>query len=186
MSEPAQTITQVETPLGPVLLHLAERENLSAIADVVEKLPDLPAGMRVDRTLRIDLRVRATADVGPLQFAFALDAEQEGSPESGEWLDSIRFRSQGIQLSLGTRDAAWMLTHGVEEKFLPQRLRADPMAADFSDWSLHYTPQGFVIDTAPLKRGDTVICPLAVAYASAQPDSHDDESTWFAVDYALP
>src|SRR5262245_11247591 len=148
MSEQAQTIAQVETPLGPVLLHLAESENLSATADIAEMHPELPAGMRVDRALRIDLRVRASADSGPLQLAFALHAAQQGSPESGEWLDSIRFRSQGVQLSLGTRDATWMLIHGVEEKFLPARLRADPAAADFSDWSLHYTPQGFVIDVA--------------------------------------
>ncbi|MET0277807.1 MAG: hypothetical protein ABW198_05680 [Pseudorhodoplanes sp.] len=186
MSEQAQTLAQVETPLGPVLLHLAESESLSATADIAEVRPEMPAGMRVDRAVRIDLKVRAGADLGPLQFALALDSPQQGTPESGEWLASVRFRSQGIQLSLGTRDAAWMLTHGVEEKFLPQRLRADPSAADFSDWTLHYTPQGFVIDVAPLKRGDTLICPLAVAYASAQPDSHDDESTWFAVDYALP
>ena len=186
MSEQAQTIAQVETPLGPVLLHLAESDGLSAMADIAEVRPELPGAMRVDRTLRIDLRVRASADVGPLHLGFELGAAEQGSPESGEWLDSVRFRAQGVQLSLGTRDATWMLTHGVEEKFLPQRLRADLAAADFSDWSIHYTPQGLVIEVAPLKRGDSFVCPLAIAYASAQPDNHDDESTWFAVDYALP
>ena len=186
MSEQAQTIAQVETPLGPVLLHLADSNDLSAFAEIAEANPPLPAGMRVDRTLRIDLKLRAGADVGPLQFMLMLETAHEGSPESGEWLDSIRFRAEGIQLSLGTRDATWMLTHGVEEKFLPQRLRADLAAADFSDWSIHYTPQGLVIEVAPLKRGDSFVCPLAIAYASAQPDNHDDESTWFAVDYALP
>ncbi len=186
MSEQAHTIAQVDTPLGPVLLHVAESESLSVVADIAEMRPELPAGMRVDRALRIDLKLRASKDVDAVQFSFALDADLEGSPESGEWLDSIRFRSQGTQLSLGTRDTTWMLSHGVDAKYLPQRLRADLAAADFSAWSLRYRPQGFVIEVAALKRGDTLTCPLALAFASAQPDNHDDESTWFAVDYSLP
>ncbi len=186
MSEQARTIAQVETPLGPVLTQLAAGEGVTASAEITQASPQLPARMQVDRVLRIDLRLHASADVAPVHLFCTLEGKLQGSAESGEGLDSIRFRSQGAQLSLATRDACWMLTSGVERKFVPGRLRADPAVADFADWAVRYTPQGVAIEIAALKRGEKLICPLAIAYASAQPDTHDDESTWFAVDYALP
>ncbi|MGD9923475.1 MAG: hypothetical protein AB7V13_18825 [Pseudorhodoplanes sp.] len=187
MSDETNVIAQVDTPLGRAQLHLPIHAQVSASATVSEAHPELPAGMRVDRTVRIDVQIKALADIAPMMFAFLLDCPQDqGSPESSEGLESVRFNALGTQVSLAARDAHWMLDHGIERKLVPAHLRADPFAADFASWLMHYRPQGFLVEIEKLYRGDTVICPLAISYASAQPDSHNDESTWYAVEYALP
>lgn len=186
MSDETNVIAQVETPLGRVQLHLPANAGVSASTTISEVHPELPAGMRVDRVVRIDLQMKALSDMAPLMFALLLESPHEGDPESGEFFESVRFNARGTQLSLAARDAHWMLDHGVERKLVPAHLRADPFAADFASWLMHYRSQGFVVEIEKMYRDDIVICPLAIAYASRQPDSHSDESTWFAVDYALP
>lgn len=182
------------TPLGAVFVHvsdsvgrqLSERLRLQVSADDVQ--PQLPPGMRVDHAVRIELRMRALEDGVAPRVLFALDETRnlKGNPSSGQWLETVQFERGGTILSLGARDQEWSLTYGVKKSMLPNRFQwADPDIQP-DGYELTYAPYGMIIDFGTLARGESVKCPLALAYVSGLSGSDDDVWTWFGVDAVLP
>jgi len=109
-----------------------------------------------------------------------------GSPETGEWLDSIQFKQGRAAVSLGARDQEWMLGYGSKQSMIPSRFVAIDPGNQSVGYELNYTPYGMIIDFGFLDRGEAIVCPLALAYASELSSSEEDVWTWFGVDAVLP
>jgi hypothetical protein len=154
---------RVATPLGPVLLTV-EGETGEAHLEVLEATPALPEGSRVDGVMLLrlifDRQVRRSDQV-LVRAAF----EASGSPECGEWLESILFETSTGRLSIGVRDQEWLAGRKVAVDW------AD-LQANALTLPVHEAPAGTLL-------------PISLAWRF-NPIPEDDASTWFAVDLALP
>jgi len=181
-------VARVDTPLGPVLLRIREQNgnatHMSIAVTIRDGDPQLPDGMRVDRCVVLDLGLAALDDGAVAYVELALEGDTAGSPETGEWLESIAFEGAAARINIATRDAAWMLSYGPDHDRVPVRLRADNISPTNAAWRVAYTPRGLTVTTASLAKGEMLNCPFAIAFVSA-PDV-DPASTWFAVDGVLP
>jgi hypothetical protein len=180
------------TPLGAVIAHVAEQaerqssERLKLQVSAEDVQPLLPPGRRVDHAVRIELSIGALDDDVAPRICFTLDEGLglTGSSSSGQWLESVEFQQGRAMLSLGVRDQEWMLEYGSKQLMLPSRL--DRVDSQPVGYEVNSTPYGLIIDFGALTRGETIVCPLALAYASELSGSEDDASTWFGVDAVLP
>jgi hypothetical protein len=182
------------TPLGAVCVQVFGNADGQASGQIEVQIAadeaelELPDGMRVDKAVRIELTVRALADGVAPRILFMLDESLGlgGHPGTGEWLESIEFERGGTMLSLGARDPEWMLTYGLDRSLVPGRFGLAASYDDADGYRVRYTRHGMIVSFGALARGETLTCPLALAYVSGLSEPNDDVSTWFAVDNLLP
>ena len=160
-------------------------EECEVRADVGPVAPELPAPMRVDQMVRIDLYVSALRDGVEPRVEMAFEGSFDGGAETGQFLESIGFDRLPQRLSLATRDACWMLESPGSQGFVPDRLREPNPTPLAAGWTVRHLPRGFVV-TVGERRAGTVRYPLAAAFASSLPDADAGHWTWSAVDAALP
>jgi hypothetical protein len=184
MTKQPHEIARVDTPLGAVVLRVdGNAEHIKSAITMTEANPELPKGMFVTRTVLFDVRLDALADGTGAQIALSLEGDTVGTPETGQWLESVAFAGAAARMNLATRDAAWMLSYGADAGRVPARLRIEDASSDHAAWCVSFSPRGLIV-TVALAKGETMTCPFAVAFVSAS--DADPASTWFAVDGALP
>ena len=131
----------------------------------------LPAGMTVDATACVDVGITAG---GPIHdFAFSarlLDMPEQGSPESGEWLDAQSFvRGSGV-LMLGTEDGDSLAN------------RLSWFNLNYStNYPIAYLSDGFEIGFRYVPPDKPLDFHFILAYNASD---RRDSSEWFAVDAA--
>ncbi|QCI68240.1 hypothetical protein [Phreatobacter stygius] len=163
VQEPEARATAV-SPLGTLSLHVTGASGVTI--DVAQaQVPKLPEGMAVDGVMLICVRlaVQITRE-SPMRIRAT--ADQDGHPETGEWLESMAFANGAGRLQVAMRDDAWLAARGVA---------AEPV---------QYERQGFsqVIHEAPAGTALYVSAAWRIDCATAA----GDVSAWFAADLALP
>ena len=93
-------------------------------------------------------------------------ANQDGAPETGEWLDSMVFESAGGVLQVAMRDDDWLAG---------KRITAEP---------IHYERQGFRQTITEAAAGTVLYA--SVIWRVAHRATANDSSTWLAADLSLP
>jgi hypothetical protein len=186
----AQAIIRISTAFGDVVLRQFDlKETSKAFSFEVAKQEVsvvVPSGMTIERAVRLDLRLKSQFDGEVPKFCFVLDANEtlNGSPSSGEWLDSIAFERMNGSLSLGARDHEWMASVGHSHGMFPLRFSkgrsgSDPRCA----YQVSYLPNGLLLNLGKLEAGESIQIPLGLALSE---QSLDSLSTWFGVDAVLP
>ena len=145
MSDETNVIAQVETPLGRAQLHLRLNAKVSATATVTDAHPELPAGMRVDRTVRIDRAIKALADIAPMHVRVParLRGRSRGRRKvaKGSNPSASTSKARSSILPRAMRTGCWTTASsesGCRRIFGPTRSRPISRAG-----SMHYRPQGF-------------------------------------------
>lgn len=153
------------SPVGVVSLHV--HGSLGVTIGVNEaEAPDLPDGMAVGGVTLIKVGIATPVTRGaPLLLDVAVD--HEGDAETGEWLESMAFRTTVGVLQVAARDPDWLAGNGI--------------VAEYVD----YGPRGFR-QTILEADADTTLY-VSVAWRTGDSTAiADDASTWFAADLALP
>jgi hypothetical protein len=101
----------VLTPMGAVLVRVTGG---SGAAIEVERVPvpRLPDGMAVDGVQQVRLRINDAIRCG-LPLNLHVTANREGHPDSGQWLDSVAYVSNGGIVQVAVRDSEWLEARGV-------------------------------------------------------------------------
>jgi hypothetical protein len=186
----AQEITRISTPFGNVVLRQFDLKETSKVFSFEVTKQEVsvvvPLGMTIQRAVRLDLKLKSQFDGEVPRLCFVLDANEtlNGSPSSGEWLESIAFERMNGSLSLGARDNEWMASVGYSCGMFPLRLSNGPSGADPKcAYQVSYLPNGLLFNLGKLDAGDSVQIPLGLALSE---QSLDSLSTWFGVDAVLP
>ncbi len=154
--------------MGTVTVQVAPREILGVVAVTAEQSIVLPEGMKLDCAMRIDLAITAETETAGVSLRLALEGNLRGSGDPGEWLESIQFVKGETILSLGGPDREWMTSF--ERR---------------SAYDVTYEPSALLISFGALSRGETVRCPLALAYVSGHFGPENDHWTWYGVGAVL-
>ena len=166
MVEPLSPVTAIAaTPLGAVSLHVHGPAGVTVDVKRVEP-PNLPEGMAVDGVMLIEIGTAApiTSELPTLLY-LAFDCE--GDAETGEWLESMAFRTDEGVLQIAARDPEW--------------LAATDVVAEYAAYKSQGFRQTILEAAAGTKLYISVAWRLGVDAATV-----DDVSTWFAADLALP
>jgi hypothetical protein len=162
MSEVTATAS---SPLGVVSLHVHGSSGVTVgVNEAVA--PELPDGMAVDGVMLIQVGITRQVTRGaPLLLDVAVD--HEGDAETGEWLESMAFRTAEGVLQVAARDPEWLAGRGIVAEYVDYRSRG------FRQAILEAAAGTTVYVSVAWRLGDRT----AIA---------DDVSTWFAADLALP
>jgi hypothetical protein len=156
----------VSTPFGAVSIRVT---GAPGVVIEVEPLPTptLPEGMAVDGVKLVRVRIEGRVmRASPLNLHVMADLE--GSPESGQFLDSVGYQAPGGTLHVAVRDNEWLEANGIV---------SEPVA--YERCGLRQT-----VNEAPA--GASLHVSVAWRAKQSDPATADDLSTWFAVDLALP
>jgi hypothetical protein len=155
----------VSTPLGAVSVRVTGGAGVVMEVSMVP-VPQLPAGMVVDGVMLVRMRIEGGVARG-LPLNLHVTADLEGSPESGEWLDSVAFRSRGGTFQVAVRDNEWLQGKGIVSEHVT-----------YERCGLRQT-----VNEAP----PGALLHVGVAWRTIEGGlPSTDESTWFAADLALP
>lgn len=164
MAHTSRAHAVASTPLGEVHLDVSGSSDV-AITITAADPPALPHGMAVDGALLFSVRL-ASPVIRKWPVSVSATAGQDGDPESGQWLDSMSFRSAAGILQVAVRDDEWLATHGVI---------AEPVK---------YAQKGFRQEISEAPSG--VVLYASVAWRTTSTNVASDNSTWFAADLLLP
>lgn len=160
-----EATTTATSPLGVVSLHAHGSSGVTLSVDQTEA-PDLPVGMAVDSVIMFKVGIATpVTHEAPLLLAVAL--EHEGDAETGEWLESMAFRTDEGVLQVAVRDSEWLASKGIVAEHVEYKARG------FSQTILEAAAGTTLYVSSAWRIGDRA--------ATA-----NDVSTWFAADLALP
>ena len=152
------------SPLGAVTVDVRGSSDLE-VRVLPAAMPELPEGMIVDGVLLFAVRLGSSVTRhSPIQLTAT--ANQNGDPETGQWLDSVVFESTGGFLQVAIRDDEWLAGTGVV---------AEPV---------QYERRGLTQVITEAQAGTVLYA--SVAWRTAAKGVANDSSTWFAADLALP
>lgn len=153
------------SPLGAVSLRVHGSSAVTVGVSGTEA-PDLPNGMTVDGVvlIRVCIITPVTRE-SPLFLEVALD--DEGDAETGEWLESMAFRTDNGVLQVAARDAEWLAAKGVVAECVEYRAR------------------GFRQTISEAAAGTAIYVSVAWRFRDRAVTANE-VSTWFAADLALP
>ena len=153
------------TPLGAVSLNVHGPVAVTIQVNSIEA-PKLPQGMAVDGVMLIEVSIATRVNrYSPLLLYVAF--AHEGDAETGEWLESMAFRTDEGVLQVAVRDPEW--------------LAATEVVAEYAE----YKRNGF--RQTILETGAETKLYVSIAWRRGSgATTMDDVSTWFAADLALP
>lgn len=155
----------VPSPLG--VMSFRVHGSASVTIGVNEaKAPRLPNGMAVDGVMLVNVDI-ATPVVRGAPLLIDVTVNHEGHADTGEWLESMSFRTAEGVLQVGTRDPEWLGAWGI--------------VAEYVD----YGSRGFRQTILEAAAGTTLY--VSVVWRIGELAAlEDDVSTWFAAELALP
>lgn len=176
----------IQSPLGPVDFFLAlpgaERDECKATCKLIETIPrmTLPSDMSVDVCRAVIAELQATTSTGPVEFHARVGRTQgcgDGAGDGGEGLEAQEWEGNGIRLHIGTEDGAYLNARAYRENGLPGRLYQA-----IASYNVDGDAGGMCLRVPGLESGESMHLHFVIAWKAV---THDDVSTWFAVDRSL-
>jgi hypothetical protein len=107
----ANTEAVINSPVGAVTVAIRGSPDVAIEVSAVP-LPELPDGMIVDGVMLFLIRLASPVSQD-LPVTFSASANQEGGPESGQWLDSMAFENARGIFQVAIRDDEWLAAQGI-------------------------------------------------------------------------
>jgi hypothetical protein len=160
----ANTEAVINSHVGAVTVAIRGSPDVAIEVSAVP-LPELPDGMIVDGVMLFLIRLASPVSQD-LPVTFSASANQEGGPESGQWLDSMAFENARGIFQVAIRDDEWLAAQGIV---------AEPVS---------YGRHGFFQTIREAPSGTVLYA--SVAWRTVFTGTEKNSSTWFAADLALP
>ncbi len=163
---------------GGVSLHRFDRGAWVAELLIGPVKPSLPPGMAVSGCLAAIWRVRAVERTAGCRFVCDRPdptPEADGSPETGEGLDALTWRTPGHTLSLGTEDGEFLSARAEKNDLVPARL-----SGELSISTVEYSGSGLIVPFSGLEPSEVLQVQFIVAWEHESAEG--SYASWFAVE----